>query len=196
MARPRKKLIQADINRNSSIEVSHTIKRIKQHERRYTAILVIIFMAIFFVFGYNLLSVNNTKLLSDIKTVSKGQTYFASSSNIEVLTNDDILTDEDGLKSKKSIIHIVNNTNIDKKYKLKLVKTNCECGNKEFDIKDIRYSLNQKKVLKPNDDKILLEGTIKKNDKKDIVYNLWVNDINNKYNEEYHLHAHIEVEED
>ena len=42
----KKKLKQANINRNTSIEVSHTIKKIKENERKYTIILVIFFMII------------------------------------------------------------------------------------------------------------------------------------------------------
>ena len=58
MARPRKKLKQADINRNSSIKISGVINKIKANERRYTASLVIIFMALFMVIGYFTLKLN------------------------------------------------------------------------------------------------------------------------------------------
>ena len=40
----RKKLAEEDINKNSGKEISHTISKIKAHERFYTFILVIIFM--------------------------------------------------------------------------------------------------------------------------------------------------------
>ena len=58
MARPRKKLKQADISKNSSIKISGVINKIKANERRYTASLVIIFMALFMVIGYFTLKLN------------------------------------------------------------------------------------------------------------------------------------------
>ena len=41
-----KKLSSNDINKNSSIQVSHSINKIKENELKYTIILVIIFMVV------------------------------------------------------------------------------------------------------------------------------------------------------
>ena len=61
MARPRKKILQKDISRNSSIKITGTINKIKANERKYTICLVIIFMTLFTVIGYFTLKINVTK---------------------------------------------------------------------------------------------------------------------------------------
>ena len=50
MARPRKKIKQADISKNSSIKISGVINKIKANERRYTISLAIIFMGLFILY--------------------------------------------------------------------------------------------------------------------------------------------------
>ena len=61
MARPRKKLKQADISKNSSIKISGVISKIKANERRYTISLAIIFMGLFIVIGFFTLKMNIKK---------------------------------------------------------------------------------------------------------------------------------------
>ena len=111
MARPRKKLQQSDINRNTSVEVSHTIKKIKENERKYTIVLVIIFMSIFSIIGYKLFSVDSNILFNNVSAYSKYNSYFSISSEVLTLTNKDIYSDDLGIKTEKDSINITNKTN-------------------------------------------------------------------------------------
>ena len=103
----KKKLKQANINRNTSIEVSHTIKKIKENERKYTIILVIFFMIIIGIVGYNVLTIDNDELYSNIKTASANSPYLSLSSTNITLTNKNIMSEKNGLKSKKYAISII-----------------------------------------------------------------------------------------
>ena len=66
MGRPIKKLQKSDINKNSSSQVSHTIRKIKENEAKYTAVLVLVFMASFCVIGYFTLRVNHGFLMDSV----------------------------------------------------------------------------------------------------------------------------------
>ena len=177
MARPRKKLQQSDINRNTSVEVSHTIKKIKENERKYTIVLVIIFMSIFSIIGYKLFSVDSNILFNNVSAYSKYNSYFSISSEVLTLTNKDIYSDDLGIKTEKHSINITNKTNKNKKYKIYLISEN--------DKSNIRYSFNNIDILKLGDDNLFTEGTIKKGESINIKYNIWVNnqniDISNEY---------------
>lgn len=191
MATKKKKLKQANINRNTSVEVSHTIKKIKENERKYTIILVIFFMIIIGIVGYNVLTIDNNELYSDIKTASNTSSYLSLSSNNITLTNKNIMNDKDGLKSKKYAIHITNNTGKVKKYKVYFVsddKDNCKCGNKLFNKNNIRYSIDGDVLSLDND--LFVEGILRKNEKRNIIFNMWISDEFNS-NEELHFHGHF-----
>lgn len=184
----KKKLKQANINRNTSVEVSHTIRKIKENERKYTVILVLFFMIIITIVGYNVLTIDSNELYSDIKTASSNNSYMSLSSNNIILTNKNIMSDEEGLKSKKYAINISNNTGKIKQYKIYFVSDKCNCGNKVFSKDDIRYSID-KEVLKLNDG-LFVEGVLKKNESKEIVFNMWIsNEIQEV--EELHFHGHF-----
>ena len=191
MARPKKKLKQNDINRNTSIEVSHTIRKIKENERKYTVILVIFFMIVISIVGYHVFTINSDSLYSDIKTGSSNSSYLSLSSSNIVLTKEDILSDDVGMNTNKYIIHLENNTGKIKQYKVYFVsdhKDTCKCGNKVFDKKFIRYSVdNEVKTLK---DGLFVDGVLKKNESKDILFNMWISEEINK-NSDLHLHGHF-----
>ena len=188
MAKTKKKLKQTDINRNTSIEVSHTIRKIKENERKYTVILVIFFMIILSVVGYHFLTVDNSVIYSDIKTASNNNSYISLSSSNITLTSDDVLSDSLGLKSNKYKIHISNNTNKIKQYKIYLVSSDCKCGNSSFDKNSIHYSVDGKNVDLLTDD-LFVEGILKKKEEKDIIYRIWIDD--NVVNKDLHYHGYF-----
>ena len=192
MARPKKKLKQANINRNTSIEVSHTIKKIKENERKYTIILVIFFMIIIGIVGYNVLTIDNSELYSDIKVASSTNNYLSLSSNNIVLTNKDIISDENGLKNNRYSIHVANNTDRIQKYKVYFIsdyKDICKCNNKIFNKNSIHYSINKKDVLTLKDD-LFVEGILKKGEEETIEFNMWISE-DKKIEEELHFHGHF-----
>ena len=46
------KLKSDDINKNTGRDISHTISKIQANEKKYTIILVLVFMAIFFTISF------------------------------------------------------------------------------------------------------------------------------------------------
>ena len=178
------------IKKRVSREPSKVIKNIKENGTKYTIILVIFFMLLIGFVGYNLITVTNDELYTDYKIASSMDDYLSLSSNNITLTNKNVISDEEGLKSNKYSIHIENNTNKVKQYKIYFVsdyKDKCKCGNKLFDKSSIRYSINKKDVLTLKNDNLFIDGILKKNESKDIVFNMW---ISNKTNTEEELHYH------
>ena len=101
-----KKLSSNDINKNSSVQVSHSINKIKENELKYTIILVIIFMVVFAFAGYISLRVSNDYINDKVFY----NYNLAFSTNSVTLTNRNILSDENGLKSK-GVNYTIKNSN-------------------------------------------------------------------------------------
>ena len=131
------------------------IKQIKNHEKRYTIILVIVFILIMLFSGYCILSIDNKELNKINKTVNYRYSSVSSSFQTITLTDKNKLNDIDGLNSNKLSIHIENTTDDKYDYKIVLKKDKtttrvCGCEKNIEDYKYIRYSLNGKEVLLPN----------------------------------------------
>lgn len=175
------------------IEVPHAIKVLKDNEKKYTIILVIIFMLIITYAGYKVLTIDNSELYSSVNIASNNYSYVSITSSNITLTKNDIKSNEEGFNTNKRIIHIVNNTNKIQKYKIYLksdYKDKCICGNNLIDKKYIHYSFNDKDVLTLNDD-LFVEGNLKKKEKKDIIFNMWISD---QVVEDLHFHGHFVLE--
>ncbi|MBQ6323247.1 MAG: hypothetical protein IJI22_00250 [Bacilli bacterium] len=189
-----KKLSSNDINKNSSVQVSHSINKIKENELKYTIILVIIFMVVFAFAGYISLRVSNDYINDKVFY----NYNLAFSTNSVTLTNRNILSDENGLKSKGVNYTIKNSNNIKYKYRIllqsdDLVKEKCGCDN-EFDYNRIKYSLDGVNVLQLNEDMVVSSGEITKDSVilKEIKF--WISDdVDLKAGE--HFHAKLVLEE-
>lgn len=180
-----KKLKQSDINRNTSIEVSHTIRKIKENERKYTIILVVFFMILFSIVGYNVLSIDNDVILNDVKVASNNSSYYSLSSNVVTMTSENIMSDKEGLNSLGYVIYLENNTKFDKKYKIVLETKECMCGNNNLDKSKIKYSIDGN--IKTLDDDSFYEVNLKKGEKTSIIYKMWVSDdVGDSDNLHYH----------
>jgi len=142
-----KKLNSNEINKNSSIQISHSINRIKENERKYTIILVAIFMAVFIVVGYISLTVSN-KYLGNY-TIDYVYDIALNSTSV-TLSFKNILSDEEGLKSKPYSYALQNARNNKISYRVKLVedtyfKEKCGCE-EHIDYNLIKYSVDGKTV--------------------------------------------------
>lgn len=197
-----KKLKKNDINKNSFTEVGHTINRIRQQEEKYTIILVVFFMALFCVVGYFTLSFNKNMTFSD-KDLEAAGSILNNSPKI-LLTRDNIMDDSLGIKSEVYAIE-VNNANAKMMnyqivfYQDTVLEDECECNNKFFDIKDVRYSLDGENVSYFSNEKgnVVMSGTIDSNSTEIINIRMWLaagveklENIN-----DYHLHGHFVIEE-
>ena len=112
------------------------------------------------------------------------------------LTNKNIMDDNNGLNSNKVSIHIDNSTNKKYDYKIVLKKDKsttkaCGCVEHNDDYKNIRYSINGKDVLKLDSDYVIYKGTLKKDEEKDILINIW---LDKSTSNDYHYHGYFNIE--
>lgn len=172
------------------------INELKEHEKKYTIILVVLFVSLILFTSYCILSIDNKKLSTNTKSINYRYNSLTTSFQTITLTNKNILEDKVGLKSNKVAIHIDNSTN--KKYDYKIVlkkdKANtkiCGCEDNSDDYKYIRYSINGKDVLKLDSDYVIYKGSLKKDEKEDILINIWLDKTTNN---NYHYHGYFNIE--
>lgn len=172
-------------------------KELKTHEKKYTAILAILFIFIILFSGYLILSIDNKELNKLNKTVNYRYSSLSSSYQMITLTDKFKLADKEGLTTKKQSIHIENTTDDKYDYQIVLKKDKtitrvCGCEKNIEDYKYIKYSLNGKDILKLNKDYVIYKGSLKKNEEKDLLLNIWLDkslSINN-----YHYHGYFSIE--
>ena len=172
MARKRVKLKKADITQNSGKEISHTISKIKAHERLYTAILVVIFMVIMVVAAYFIFKVDPGDF--QYEEDYQMEDGFSYSSNLVFLN--------DGNKKNNSneyIINISNMTEYNENYEIQLnyneeFITKCNCADKIVPINKIKYSIDEGIDRGINGtENILSTGFIAKSTIKKVRVKLW-----------------------
>ena len=172
-------------------------KQIKAHEKRYTIILVIVFILIIVFSGYCILSIDNKELNTIKKTINYRYSSVSSSFQVITLTDKNKLTNLEGLKTNKLSIHIENTTDTEYDYKIVLKKDKtitrvCGCEKNIEDYKYIRYSLDGVKVLKLDKDMVIYKGSLKNNEAKDVLINIWLD--KNLSTTSYHYHGYFSIE--
>lgn len=172
---------------------------IKQHEKKYTIILVILFIFAFIFSSYCILSIDNRNIPVNKENINYRYTSLSSSFQIITLTNKNIMNNIDGLNSNKVSIHIENNTTEKYDYKIVLKKDKattkiCNCEKNIEDYKYIKYSPNGKDVLNLNKDMVIYKGTLNKDEKKDILLNIWVDKSILSITNNYHYHGYFSIE--
>ncbi len=194
-----KKLKINDINKSSNQDLGHTIKGIKANERKYTIILVCVFMIIFAVIGYFNFRVDNSLLINTDQSFYRN--VLSASSMSVTLNNTYIKSDDIGKKDSPYVVNVNNNTCNDINYRVELIRTDkvnglCKCGNKLLDIKNIKYSIDGGDVSllnkNSNGDTVVVTGTLKSGKSKSYDVRLWVSDEVSKL-EDYHFHGYFKV---
>ena len=176
MARPRKKLKQADISKNSSIKISGVINKIKANERRYTISLAIIFMGIFIVIGFFTLKLN-IKEYDDY--LEKG--VLSLYSKVVVLQDDDKLSDEEGIKSESFYLNLYNGIEGTVRYRILLVKDEtltrtCGCEG-ELKPSDVKFSFSGDVVTFDSfDDMVIDSGILEKFENDKVEVKVWLSE--------------------
>lgn len=202
MARKRKPLKQADINKNSSAKISHTIKRIKENERKYTTILVFIFIIMILFITYKSLKIDNNILLDELRR-SASINEISAFSPVVTLTEDYIMSDEEGLKSTPFVYTIKNNSNTSFNYKILFVKDDfltkiCECDKETADTSMIHYSIDNNQDIKAfnsKDEMIVKEGLLEIGQKEQISIKMWfTNQLDSNIKKHFHGHFILEKE--
>jgi hypothetical protein len=173
------------------------VKEVKQHEKKYTAILVVLFVFIIIFTGYCILSIDNKELNNNVKSINYRYTALSSSFQTITLTNKNIMSDIEGLDTNKTSIHIENNTNDKYDYKIvlkrdKATTKSCGCVEQSNDYKYIKYSLDGKNILNLDKDMVIYKGTLNKDEEKDILINIWLDKNLNIDN--YHYHGYFSIE--
>lgn len=170
-------------------------KELKEHEKKYTIILVLIFVFLILFTGYCILSIDNKELKSINKNINYRYSSLSSTYQLITLTNKSILPDKEGLNTNKITIHIENTTDNKYDYKIVLKKDNritktCGCINNADDYKHIKYSVDGN-ILTLNSDMVIYKGSLKRNEEKDIQVNIWLDENTNS---NYHYHGYFSIE--
>lgn len=189
------KLTKKDIG-GSKNNILHSINHIRANENKVIAILTVIFIVIFGVVGYFTLTVDSSSLLSNISK-SADITGVSVSTRVVTLDSEDVMSDEEGLKSLPITVSIHNGLEDLYSYQLSLkydefIKKACECE-KSIDKNYIHYSVDGINVKTLNDDMILDVNSVEESTGKDINIRIWVsNEIN--LDDETHFHGRFNVE--
>jgi len=194
-----KKLKKNDINRNGSVEVRHSIDKIKAQERKYTVILVVFFMLLFCGIGYATLTFNKNAIVSDLKGGRESslatREEFTSSGELITLSSDSVLSDRAGLETKEYSVSLENNTSKNVKYQILLENDffaihNCGCTDTMIDNQFIRYSIDGANPQNFTDTGIIYEGELTSEEKRDVSIKLWLTE-NATVGDNDHFHGHF-----
>jgi hypothetical protein len=194
MHMPRRKkyrLKQNDIVQNSGKEISHTISKIKAHERFYTTILVIIFMVIITTGAYFALRITPSKIKDT--NIYIDENGFSYSTNLVFLNNSTV----DQKNGNEYTINISNKTEKNENYVIKLSLNEdfikkCNCDDQLVTIDKIRYTIDngvERKI--DNSDMILSTGFIRINEINELKVKMWLEDIDQE--EESYFYGKLEI---
>ena len=201
-----KHLRMEDIIKNSSIEVDHTIRKIKEREFRLTVMWVCIFLVV--LISSTLIVTLSVQKIKDYNIVNSGDLVIKFDENNEVLDdvitldNNSVMSYEDGLKSRSYKFTITNESEKKVNYIIKLVDDlkmieYDDCGKMLFDKQNMFFSLNDKITglvsdLYNGEEYIILEESLRGNSSKDFEFRIWVD---KSYSNNGHYHGKIIVEE-
>ena len=200
------KLSMADINKNSNIEVDHTIRKIKEKELRLTLMWTCIFLLLFIVSAFTVgFSVVKLREYSNVESGDLVITFNEKSDNLDnivTLDNNNILEYDDGLKSDAYKFSIKNNSKKKSKYKITLeddleMMFLDECDQMQFDKSKMYFSINDKIIgivsdLYNGSEYVIYEDEIDGGDTLDFEFRIWVD---RSYINNGHYHGIIVVEE-
>ena len=189
------KLKSDDINKNTGRDISHTISKIQANEKKYTIILVLVFMAIFFTISFFVFRVSPDNLYNFSSNVSNLSFY--SSGEVVSLFEDKIMNDKDGLNLSPVILNIYNNTLDDANYKISFVedlnmRKKCGCDGKNSDLSQIKFTVDSDNIKSfQNNDMVISTGFIKAGEHKKVSIRIWLSNESGMGN---HIHGYFDVE--
>ncbi len=186
------KLKEADIHKNSGKEISHTISKIKENERFYTILLVLVFMVTISVSIYIGLRVNLSSLSADeLSTYASGFSY---SGQLIHLDSTNI-----GMENAKTYtISSSNFTSDDINYLMKIVLDQhfikeCRCEDMIASYDQIHFSFEDKEVRSfSNSDLVLKTGFLPRGKKDSLRVSIWLDE---SVDTNVHFYGRIEINE-
>lgn len=193
----KKKLKKSDINKNNSIEISGSINKLKSQEAKYTLFLVMFFMIIFCIIGYNTLSFND-KVMIYGKSNDTSDDYISSKSELVTLTENNVLSDEAGLLSKNINVEIENGSDFELNYRIVFkqddnIVLSCGCLDKKMDSSLIKFSIDGEKIQQLDGEMVITEGRLEPSKNIVIPVKMWVSE--EASNKDLHFHGHFVLEE-
>ena len=185
------KLKSEDIQKNSGKNISHTISKIKEHERFYTTILVLVFMIVISFSIYLGLRVDPDMIYAN--TIEEGSGFSYTSRGV-YLNQKNI-----GSRDNPYSVTISNITDQNINYILRMIPDEelieeCNCREQLISYDKIKYSLEDKQErVFSNEEMVLTTGFIHPLDTEEIKLNIWLSeDLNPK--EEIHFYGKIVLE--
>ena len=172
------KLTEDAIHKNSGKEISHTISKIKAHERLYTFLLVIVFMVTICISIFLGLRVD-TYQLYDADFYQNGVSI---TGQLLALSSKNIMSDADGLKSNTYIVGYTNNTGRDINFLVRLAydeqnMEKCKCEDKLVNIRKIKFSINGEIVQQFSDEAMIITaGMLKSHDSGELTIRFWLDE--------------------
>ena len=167
------KVKKEDIQKNSGKNISHTISKIKAHERYYTTLLVILFMFVITIsmyFGLKVSSKMNYTL--DESEYSNGFSYTGRLVSLNNKNNDNM--------NSIYTVTLSNMTNNNVNYLLRIEKDeetikNCNCESNIVSYDKIRYSLEDRVERSfTNNDMVLTTGFVHPLEREEIPIKIWL----------------------
>ena len=196
MGRPIKKLQKSDINKNSSSQVSHTIRKIKENEAKYTAVLVLVFMALFCVIGFFTLRVNNGFLTDSVHQLDVADYGLSLSSSVVTLSASNVMSEEEGLQSNPYYLTVENRTMHDMNYKIVLVEDEDlyeSCGCQSIPLNQIHFSFEEEHSTILDESHTIGEAFLMSGKKKQYKVRIWLDSSYDSFLEA-HFHGHFVIE--
>lgn len=173
-----KKLVEEDIHKNSGKEISHTISKIKAHERFYTFILVIVFMVTISISVFLGFKVDSYQLYD----ASYYYSSFTLSGQLVALTDKSVMNDIEGLTSKKYTLHYSNNTIHNINFLIRFAEDpesieKCKCKDKIVDYHMIKFSIDGETVQTFSDESMILTaGMVPSREDGTFEVRMWLDD--------------------
>lgn len=201
-----KHLRMEEIKKNNSIEVDHTIRKIKEKEFRLIVMWVGIFLVV--LISSALIVGFSVQKIGEYNKVNSGDLVitFDGNNNIldDVITldNNDVMNYDEGMVSETYNFTITNDTDENVRYLIKIVKDYemielDECNDMMFSDDNIMISLNGKFIGYASDfydgnEYVISEDRVESKDIVDYELRIWVDEdyVNNG-----HFHGKIIVEE-
>jgi len=177
-SKKQEKLTEEDIRKNSGKEISHTISKIKAHERFYTLILVIVFMITISISVFLGFKVDSYQLYDSGYYLSN----FTMTGQLVALSRKSVLKDEEGLKSQVYTLEYFNNTDHDINFLIRFARDEetiqrCNCEEKIIPYQKIKYSLDGVHVQSFSDETMILSAGMLKSRKSDqFKVRFWIDD--------------------
>lgn len=201
-----KHLRMEEIKKNNSIEVDHTIRKIKEREFKLTLMFVCIFLVV--LISSTLIVGFSIQTFKEYNKVSSGDLIISYDENdnmlddVITLDNNDVMSYDEGLESDTYKFTITNDTDTNIRYIVKIVRDYDmieldECSDMLFSDENIMISLDGKFVgmladFYDGNEYIICEDRVETDSSHTYELGIWVDE---NYVNNGHYHGKIVVEE-